>query len=127
MLLVLVIFVLTLALYHDFGNIGTVRHVAKHAASFASMEDQDPSLAALEPANATLGVGKQHVPILIRTHADKMFTSLTQSLQFPANYHHAVMDFYSRLTSQDLTSRSRYNLSGPRMTYRSCVLTTSQL
>jgi hypothetical protein len=56
MQLVLIIFILTIALYRDFGNTGTVRHLAKQAASFAGIEDHDPTLSALEPANATLGV-----------------------------------------------------------------------
>jgi len=58
-LLVLIIFVLTLTLYRDFGNEGTVRHIAKQAASFVGVKEQDPSSEALEPANATLGVGQQ--------------------------------------------------------------------
>ena len=58
-LLVLIIFVLTLTLYRDFGNEGTVRHLAKQAASFAGVREQDSSPEAFEPANATLGVGKQ--------------------------------------------------------------------
>lgn len=58
-MLVLIIFVLTLTLYRDFGNEGTVRHIAKQAASFVGVKEQDPSSEALEPANATLGVGQQ--------------------------------------------------------------------
>ena len=57
MLLVMIIFALTLTLYRDFGNEGTVRHLAKQAASFAGVKEQDVSHVALEPANATLGVG----------------------------------------------------------------------
>jgi hypothetical protein len=70
MLLVLIIFVLALILYRDFGHESTVRHLAKHAASFAGVKEQSPSNAALEPANATLGVGKQQVSPLMLTHAD---------------------------------------------------------
>ena len=55
----MVIFALTLTLYRDFGNEGTVRHIAKQAASFVGVKEQDPSSEALEPANATLGVGQQ--------------------------------------------------------------------
>jgi hypothetical protein len=58
-LLVLIVFVLTLLLYRDFGNEGTVRHLANQAASIAGVKEQDSSLTALEPANATLGVRKQ--------------------------------------------------------------------
>ena len=61
MLLVLIIFILALALYRDFGNTGTIQHFAKQAASFAGVEGQGPSFGALEPANATLGVSKQYV------------------------------------------------------------------
>jgi len=71
MLLVLIIFVLTLVLYRDFGHEGAVRHLAKQAASFAGLKEHKPPLATLEPANATLGVGKQQVPALTHTHADK--------------------------------------------------------
>ena len=59
LLLVLIIFVLALILYRDFGSEGTVQHLAKHAASFAGVKEQSPSITALEPANATLGVGEQ--------------------------------------------------------------------
>lgn len=62
MLLVLIIFVLTLVMYRDFGDEGTVRHLAKQAASLAGVKEQDLSNAALEPANATLGVRKQTSP-----------------------------------------------------------------
>lgn len=55
LLLVLIIFVLTLALYRDFGDNGTVRRLA-HTASFAGGEAQHRASPALEPANATLGV-----------------------------------------------------------------------
>ena len=69
-LLVLIVFVLTLTLFRDFGNEGTVRHLAKQAVSFAGVTDEQSSLAALKPANATLGVRKQQVPALMHTHAD---------------------------------------------------------
>ena len=72
-LLVLIVFVLTLLLYRDFGNEGTVRHLANQAASFAGVKEQDSPLAALDPANATLGVGKQQVPVLMHTHTNGWF------------------------------------------------------
>ena len=56
-LLVMIIFALTLTLYRDFGNERTVCHLAKQAASFVGVKKQDVSHVALEPANATLGVG----------------------------------------------------------------------
>jgi hypothetical protein len=76
MLLVLIIFALALILYRDFGHEGTVQHLAKQAASLAGVNDAQPSLAALKPANATLGVGKQQIPALTLIHADKLLLSV---------------------------------------------------
>jgi hypothetical protein len=55
LLLVLVILVLTIVLYRDFGHEGTLRRLA-HAASLDGGERIDEQSAAFGPANATLGV-----------------------------------------------------------------------
>ena len=104
-LLVLIIFVLTLTLYREFGNEGTVRRLAKQAASFVGVKEQDPSLEALEPANATLGVGKQQSPAFILFVLTDCSISLVRSLQFRANNRHVVAAFSSRLILPDLISR----------------------
>lgn len=69
-LLVLIILVLTLALYRDLGG----RRAAKHAA----FEDQHPPLTALEPANATLGVVDE------QTHKISWYHANVSSSQFGA-------------------------------------------
>lgn len=65
MLLVLIIFVLTLAIYRDFGGKTTVQRLTD-SASFAGRETQYPAATALEPANATLGVRTQDSPYLYK-------------------------------------------------------------
>lgn len=64
LVLVLLLFVLTLGLYRDFGDHVRVARLTQHAASFAMQkpldeESQPQSLedATLKPANSTLGVG----------------------------------------------------------------------
>lgn len=61
LLLVLTIFILTLALYRDFSDEVTVRRLA-HATPFSGGKTQDQQMKALEPANATLGVRTQQSP-----------------------------------------------------------------
>lgn len=57
MLLVMLIVILTILLYKDFSESGTVRRLTQHAASFAGRKANEVSQhMALEPANATLGV-----------------------------------------------------------------------
>lgn len=57
MLLVVLIIIMTILLYKDFGESGTVRRLSQHAASFASRKANEASQhMAFEPANATLGV-----------------------------------------------------------------------
>jgi len=127
MLLVLMIFVLTLALYRDFGNKGTVRHHVKQATVFADVEGQDPSFAALEPANATLGVGGNISLLSSRHILTRRSISSVQSSQSRANNQHVATDFSWRPISLDSTSRSRCSLSGPRKTSRKCVLKMCQV
>ena len=120
-LLVLIIFVLTLTLYREFGNEGTVRRLAKQAASLAGVKEQDRSLEALEPANATLGVGKQRSPAFILFVLTDRSISLVRSLQYRVNNRHVVTAFSSRPISPDLISRSQYSLFGLMKTSHNCV------
>lgn len=56
-MLLVVLIILTILLYKDFGESGTVRRLSQHAASFASRKANEASQhMAFEPANATLGV-----------------------------------------------------------------------
>ena len=56
-MLLVVLIILTILLYKDFGESGTVRRLSQYAASFASRKANEASQhMAFEPANATLGV-----------------------------------------------------------------------
>jgi hypothetical protein len=56
-LLAVLIMILTILLYKDFGESGAVRRLTQHAASFAGRKANEASQrTAFEPANATLGV-----------------------------------------------------------------------
>lgn len=59
LLLVLIVFVLAIGLYRNFGERCTLPRLTRHSASFAGKVDREPSHVDLGPANATLGVQLQ--------------------------------------------------------------------
>jgi hypothetical protein len=128
LLLVLLIFVLTIDLYRDFGHEGTIRRLA-HAASLDGGDKIDEQTTALAAANATLGARtRRYFPIL----PDKLiltnhFPSSAQSLQSHVNNQHVAKAFSSPPTSQSSTSRFLYSLFGPTKTSRNCALITCQV
>lgn len=87
-LLVLFIFLLSLALYRDFGNDATVRRIAQHAASFTGhrLKEESSHPTSLEPANATLGVSPNNsTSSLSNVHRTKHSqSSLESSSPYPA-------------------------------------------
>jgi hypothetical protein len=67
MLLVVLVMVLTILLYKDFSESGTVRRLTQHAASFAGRKVNEASQhTAFEPANATLGVSVFRIQPCVR-------------------------------------------------------------
>lgn len=59
LLLAIFAIILTIALYRDFSDKGTVRRFTQHAVSFAGKKleiEDETDVAGLKPANATVGV-----------------------------------------------------------------------